>query len=127
MKSTEVLSSKWEEFAATHLDALIGVAQRIEELKALEERSATGTVASSAPVGMQPDTRQWPTRNNRGQAPSAALIITDAASRSQMSMTVEIDYTKLSILKLYLCQSTLMKEIQEQDSYSHMQLENTTK
>ena len=81
-KSTEVLSSKWVEFAATHLDALTGVAQRIEELKALAEKSATGTAASSAPVGVQPDTRQWPTRNNRGKVPSETLIIIDTASQS---------------------------------------------
>ena len=40
-KSTKALTNKWSEFAATHLDALTGVAQRIEELKALAERSAT--------------------------------------------------------------------------------------
>ena len=44
-----------------------------------------------------------------------------------MSMTVEIDYTKLSMLELHLCQLALMKEIRERDNYSHMQLENTTK
>ena len=118
-KSIEVLSSKWVEFAATHLDVLAGVAQRITELKELAEIIATGAAASSAPVSMQLDTRQWPARNNRGQVPSAALIITDAASRSQMSMTVEIDYTKLSIPELHLCQLAIMNEIRECDSYSH--------
>ena len=97
-KSTEVLTSKWSEFAATHLDVLTGVAQRIIELKDLAERSATNAAASSGPVSAQPDTRQWPARDNRGQVPSAALIITNAASRSQMSMTVGIDYTKLSMM-----------------------------
>ena len=29
-KSTEVLTNKWSEFAVTHIDALVGVAQRIE-------------------------------------------------------------------------------------------------
>ena len=81
-KSTEVLSSKWVEFEAKHLDVLTGVAQRIAELKELAERTATGAVGSSALVDAQPDTRQWPARNNRGQVPSAALIIPDAASRS---------------------------------------------
>ena len=59
--------------------------------------------------------------------PSAALIITDATSRSQMSMTVGIDYTKLSMLELHLCQLAIMNEIREHDSYSHMQLENSMK
>ena len=44
-----------------------------------------------------------------------------------MSMTVEINYAKLSMSELHLCQLDLMKEIHEWDSYSHMQLENTTK
>jgi len=44
-----------------------------------------------------------------------------------MSMIVEIDYTKLSMPELHLCQLALMKEIRERDSYTHMQLENTTK
>ena len=79
-KSTEALTKKWSELAATHLDALAGVAQRITELKMLAEKSTTGAAASSAPVSAQPDTRQWPARNNRGQVPSAALIITDAVS-----------------------------------------------
>ena len=35
VKSIEVLSSKWAEFEAKHLDVLTGVAQRIAELKAL--------------------------------------------------------------------------------------------
>ena len=65
-KSTKALTSKWSEFAATHLDALAGVAHRITELKELAERSATGAATSSAPASAQPDTRQWPARNNRG-------------------------------------------------------------
>ena len=44
-----------------------------------------------------------------------------------MSMTVEIDYAKLSMPELHLCQLALMKEIQERDNYSHMKLENSTK
>ena len=104
MKSTEVLTKKWSEFAATNLDALTGVAQRIAELKDLAEISATGAAARSTPVSTQPDTRKWPMRDNRGQVLSAALIITDVASRSQMSMIVGIDYTKLSMMELHLCQ-----------------------
>ena len=42
-------------------------------------------------------------------------------------MIVEIDYTKFSMPELHLCQMALMMEIREQDSYSHMQLENATK
>ena len=37
-KSTEVLTSKWSEFAATQLDALTNVAQRISELKELAQK-----------------------------------------------------------------------------------------
>ena len=51
-KSTELLTSKWSEFAATHLDALTGVAQQIEELKALAERTTTGAAASNAPASV---------------------------------------------------------------------------
>ena len=65
-KSIEVLTKKWSEFAAIHLDALTGVAQGILELKELAKKSATGTAASSPPVSTQPDTRQWPVRENRG-------------------------------------------------------------
>ena len=32
-KSTKILTKKWSEFAAMHLDALTGVVQRITELK----------------------------------------------------------------------------------------------
>ena len=81
-KSTEFLTKKWSKFAATHLDALTGVAQKITKLKDLVEQLATGDAASSTPVSVYQDTRQWPVRDNRGQVPSAALIITDAASRS---------------------------------------------
>ena len=56
-KSIEVLSSKWANFAATNLDTLAGVAQRITELKELAERIATGVAASSAPVSAQRDMR----------------------------------------------------------------------
>ena len=44
-----------------------------------------------------------------------------------MSMTVGIDYTKLSMLELHLCQLVIIREIQARDNYSHMQLENATK
>ena len=126
-KSTKVLTNKCSEFAATYLDELTDVAHRISELKELAQKSVTSAVASGALVSTQPDTRQWPARDNRGQVSSAALIITDAASRSQMSMTVAIDYTKMSMTELQLCQLAIMKEIQARDHYSQMQLENTTK
>ena len=57
MKSTEVLTKKWSEFAATHLHALTGVAQRITELKDLAEKLATVAAASSTPISVQQDTR----------------------------------------------------------------------
>ena len=56
-KSIEVLSKKWSEFAATHLDALVDVAQGISELKDLAEKSATGAAANNTPVSAHPDTR----------------------------------------------------------------------
>ena len=87
-KSTEVLTKKWSEFADTHLDAVTSVTNKIAKLKQLAEKSATGAAASSAPVPAQPDTRQWPVREHRGQVSSAALIITDTASRAEMSMIV---------------------------------------
>ena len=65
-KSTEVLTKKWSEFAATHLHAITGVAKHILELKDLAEKSLTSASASSAPVSTQPDLRQWPTRDNKG-------------------------------------------------------------
>ena len=40
-------------------------------------------------------------------------------------MTVEIDYTKVSMTELHLCQIVIMKEIQARDHYSQIQLENT--
>ena len=126
-KSTEVLTKKWSEFAATHLDALVGVAQVILELKELAEKSATGAAVNSTPVSAHPDTRQWPVRENRGQLSSEALIINDAASRSEMSMIVGIDYTKMSMTELHLCQLAIMKEIQAHNHYSQIQLENTMK
>ena len=49
-KSIELITSKWSEFAATHLDALTDIVQRIEELKALAERTTTGTAAGSTPA-----------------------------------------------------------------------------
>ena len=126
-KSTEALTSKWKEFAATHLDALTGMAQRVAELKTLAEKSTTGATTSSVPVSAHPDARKWLARDNRGQVPSAALILTDAVSHSEMSMTVGIDYTKLSMTELHLCQLVIMKEIQARDHYSQMQLVNTMK
>ena len=35
LKSTEILTKKWSEFAAMHLDALTDVAQEISEMKEL--------------------------------------------------------------------------------------------
>ena len=75
------------------------------------ERTATGAAASNTLVSVQPDTRQWLARNNRGQVPSASLIIPDAASQSQVSMIVEIDYMKFSMPELHFFQLALMKEI----------------
>ena len=96
MKSTKVLTKKWSEFAATHLDALTSVARGISDLKELPEKSATGAAANRTPVSAHPDTRQWPVRENRGQVSSASLIITDAAS----------------MMELHLCQIAIMKDIQ---------------
>ena len=90
-KSTTSLTQKWLEFADTHLQALTGVVKHVSELKDLVEKSLTGASASSAPVSVQPDLRQWPARENKGQVSSAALIITDAASRAEMRMVVGID------------------------------------
>ena len=110
-KSTEFLTKRWSEFSATQLDAITGVAKHISELKDLAEKSLTGASASSTPVSTQPDLRQWPARDNKGQVSSAALILMDAASRSKMSMKVGIDYTKMSMIELHLCQFMIMKEI----------------
>ena len=121
--STEVLTKKWSEFATVHLDVIHGVAQNILELKDLAAQSVTGTVASSTPVSIQPDLREWPARENKGQVSTAALIITDA----EMSMTVGIDYTKMSMMELQLCQSAITKEIQARAHYSQKQLDDTTK
>ena len=123
-KSIEVLTKKWSEFANIHLHAITGVAKHISELKDLAEKSLTGASISSASVSMQPDLRQWPARDNKGQVSSTTLILTDATSRSEMSMKVGIDYTKLSMMKLHLCQSAIMKEIQARDQYLQKQLEN---
>ena len=61
-KSTKVLTKKWSEFAAVHLDAINGVAQHISELKDLAAQSVTNNIASTTPVSAQPDIRQWPAR-----------------------------------------------------------------
>ena len=44
-----------------------------------------------------------------------------------MSMIVGIDYTKMSMMELHLFQLAIMKEIQAQDSYSYIRLQNATK
>ena len=49
-KSTEALTSKWSQFAATHLDSLTSITHRISELKELAEKSAIGATISSVPV-----------------------------------------------------------------------------
>ena len=110
-----------------HLQALTGVAKHVSKLKDLAEKSLTGTSTSSAPVSAKPDIRQWPARENKGQVSSASLIITDAASHAEMSMVVGIDYTKMSMMELHLCQSTIAKEIQARDYYSQEQLQDTKK
>ena len=84
--STKALTQKWSEFADMHLQALTGVAKHVSELKDLAEKSLTGAPASSALVTMELDLRQWLARNNKGQVSSAALILTDVASRLEMSM-----------------------------------------
>ena len=111
-KSTEVLTKKWSKFATVHLEAIKGVTQHISELKDLAAQSVTGTIASSTPVSVHPNLRKWPARENKGQVSTAALIITDAASRVEMRMTVGIDYTKMSMTELHLFQSAIAKEIQ---------------
>ena len=127
MKSTETLTQKWSEFADMHLQALTGVAKHVSKLKDLAEKLLTGASASSAPISAQPDLRQWIARENKGQVSSAALIITDAASRAEMSMVVGIDYTKMSMMELHLCESTIAKEIQARDRYSQEQFQDTKK
>ena len=119
-KFIEVLTKKWSEFADMDLDAITKVTKQISELKQLAEKSATGAAGSSAPVPAQPDTRQWPVREHRGQVSSASLIITDVASLSEMRMIVGIDYTKMSMTELHLCQLAIMKEIQARDHYSQI-------
>ena len=42
-------------------------------------------------------------------------------------MIVGIDYTKMSMMELHLCQSATTKEIQSRDSHSQILLENTRK
>ena len=86
-----------------HIVALTSVANRISELKDITEKSVIGAAASSTPVSAQPDLRQWPARDNKGQVSSAALILTDAMSHAEMSMKVGIDYTKMSMTELHLC------------------------
>ena len=71
--------------------------------------------------------RQWPTRDNKGQVSSASLILPDADSRSQMSMTVGVDYTQLSMKELHLFQLAITKEIHARHRYSQSQLEDTMK
>ena len=44
-----------------------------------------------------------------------------------MSMTIDIDYAKLSMSELHLCQLAIINEIRERDSYSHRQLEKSMK
>ena len=123
-KSTEVLTKKWSEFAAAQLQAITG---GISKLKDLAAQSVTSTVASSTPVSAQPDIRQWPAREHKGQISVSALITTNVASHAVMTMTVGIDYTKMSMVELYLCQSAIAKEIQAHDKFSQFQLDNTRK
>ena len=119
-KSTETLNQKWSQFTDVHLAALMGVANRVSELKELATKSTTNTATSSTPASAQQDIRKWPTRDSRGQVSSASLILADADSRPQMGMTVGIDYTKLSMTELHLCQLDITKEIHARDSYSQV-------
>ena len=97
-KSIEVLTKRWSKIFDLHLDAITEVEKHILELKDLVEKSLTG-----ASVSAQPDLRQWPARDNKGQVSSATLILTYVVSHSEMSMKVGIDYTKLSMMELHLC------------------------
>ena len=108
-RSTEVLTNKWSEFAATQLHAITGVAKHISELKDFAEKSLTGSSASTVPLSTPPDLRQWPARDNKGQVSSDALILTDVVSHPEMSMKVGINYTKMSMMELHLCQLAIMK------------------
>ena len=121
------LTKKWSEFAELHLAGLSGIANKVSELKELAAKSAHSTATSSTTTPMQQDIRQWPPRDNRGQLSSAALILTDAYSRSQMSMIVGIDYTKMSMSELHLCQLAITKEIHARDQLSQIQLGDTIK
>ena len=44
-----------------------------------------------------------------------------------MSMTVGIDYTKMSMTKIHLYQLAIAKEIQARDHYSQIQLDDIRK
>ena len=89
------------------------MAQRIGELKVLAETTASGATASSAPVAKKPDTRQWPHHSNIGRIPGAALIIPNAASRSEVSVPLQLDYTKFSTPQLHLCVATITREMRD--------------
>ena len=93
----------------------------------IEAEGFSSTVASSTPVSAQPDIRKWPAREHKGRISVAALITTDVASHAVMTMTVGIDYTKMSMVELYLCQSTIAKDIQARDKFSQLQLDDTRK
>ena len=109
--STGMLTKKWSEFAELHLAGLTGIENRVSELKELAAKSAISTATSITISPMQQEIRKWPPRDNQGQLSSAALLPTDVDSWSQMSMTVGIDYTKMSMSKLHLCQLAITKDI----------------
>ena len=90
----------------------------------MTEAKGSSTAPSSTPAEERPDTRQWPHRSNVGTIPGAALIIPDAASRSEVSPPVQLDYTKFSTPELHLCQAAITREMRDRDTYTYNQMEN---
>ena len=75
----------------------------------------------------QQDIRQWPLRDPQGQVSSATLIQPDTDSRPQTNITAGLDYTKMSMSELHLCQLAITKAIHTQTQVSQIQLEDTIK
>ena len=49
---TETLTQKWSQFTDVHLVVLMGVTNRVAELKELATKSATNIVTSSTPASV---------------------------------------------------------------------------
>ena len=96
-------------------------------VKKLAAKSAHSTATSSTTAPTPQDIRQWPPRDHQGQVSSVALIPPDTDSRPQTSMTVGLDYTKMSMSELHLCQLAITKDIHARDQLSQLQLEDTIK